>query len=79
MLTTLPLTSRLILQRWKNEAPQMMADLEASGQLLPALNQANEQLIELLYQLTIIQKMDYHSALEIAMNEWSSSPSQPAT
>lgn len=78
-LSTLPLTSRLILNRWKNEAPQMVADLEASGQLLPALNQANEQLIELLYQLTVVQKMDYQAALEIAMNEWGSSPSQPAT
>ncbi|MGI8960936.1 MAG: hypothetical protein ACR2IV_14470 [Bryobacteraceae bacterium] len=79
MQPTLPLTSRLILSRWKNEAPEMVADLEVSGQLLPALNQATEQLIELLYQLTIVQKMDYQAALEIAMNEWSSSPSQPAT
>ncbi|MGI9072236.1 MAG: hypothetical protein ACR2JB_13205 [Bryobacteraceae bacterium] len=79
MQPTLPLTSRLILNRWKNEAPQMVVDLEASGQLSPALNQANEQLAELLYQLTVVQKMDYQAALEIAMNEWSSSPSQPAT
>jgi hypothetical protein len=79
MQSTLPLTSRLILNRWKNEAPQMVADLEASGQLFPALNQANERLIELLYQLTIVQKMEYQAALEIAMNEWGSLPSQPAT
>lgn len=77
MQPTLPLTSRLILNRWKNEAPEMVADLEASGQLAPALNQANERLIELLYQLTVVQKMDYQAALEIAMNEWGSSPSQP--
>jgi len=57
----------------------MVADLETSGQLLPALNQANERLIELLYQLTIVQKMDYQAAFEIATNEWGSSPSQPAT
>lgn len=78
MQSTLPLTSRLILKRWKNEALQMVADLEASGQLLPALHQANERLIDLLYQLTIVQKMDYQAALEIAMDEWGSSlPSQP--
>jgi len=79
MQSTLPLTSRLILKRWKNEAPQMVADLEASDQLLPALDQANERLIDLLYQLTMVQKMEYQAALEIAMNEWGSSPSQPAT
>ena len=79
MQPTLPLTSRLILSRWKNEAPEMVTQLEASGQLLPALNQANEQVTELLYQLTVVQKMDYQAALEIAMNEWGSSPSQPPT
>jgi hypothetical protein len=79
MQPTLPLTSRLILNRWKNEAPEMVADLEASGQLLPALNQANEQVTELLYELTVVKKMDYQAALEIAMNEWGSSPSRPAS
>jgi hypothetical protein len=79
MQPTLPLTSRLILNRWKNEAPEMIADLEASGQLLPALNQANEQVTELLYELTVVKKMDYQAALEIAMNEWGSSPSRPAS
>jgi hypothetical protein len=76
MQPTLPLTSRLILKRWKNEAPEMVAHLEVAGQLLPALQHANEQLIELLYQLTVVQKMDYQAALEIAMNEWGSSPSR---
>jgi hypothetical protein len=79
MQPTLPLTSRLILNRWKNEAPEMVADLEASGQLSPVLNQATEQVTELLYQLTVVQKMDYQAALEIAMNEWGSSPSRPAS
>jgi hypothetical protein len=77
MQPTLPLTSRLILNRWKNEAPEMVADLEASGQLLPALSQTNEQVTELLYELTVVKKMDYQAALEIAMNEWGSSPSPP--
>jgi hypothetical protein len=44
---------------------------------LPALNQANEQLLETLYQLTMVQKMEYNAALEIALNEWSASPSLP--
>lgn len=79
MQSTLPLISRLILNRWKSEAPQMVADLEASGQLIPALNQANEQVVDLLYQLTVVRKMDYQAALEIAMSEWGSLPSQPET
>ena len=74
---TLPLTSRMILQRWSSAAPGMVATLAASNQLLPALNQANEQLLETLYQLTMVQKMEYNAALEIALNEWSASPNPP--
>jgi uncharacterized protein YqiB (DUF1249 family) len=78
MYDSLPLTSRMILQRWTSEAPEMVATLEASGQLLPSLNQANEQLLETLYQLTMVEKMDYNAALEIALHEWSASPSPTA-
>ena len=74
---TLPLTSRMILQRWTSAAPEMVATLAASNQLLPAINQANEQLLETLYQLTMVQKMEYNAALEIALHEWSASPSPP--
>jgi hypothetical protein len=74
---TLPLTSRMILQRWTSLAPEMVATLAASSQLLPALSQANEQLLETLYQLTMLQKMEYNAALEIALNEWSALPSPP--
>ena len=74
---TLPLTSRMILQRWTSAAPEMVVSLEASNQLLPALNQANEHLLETLYQLTMVEKMEYNAALEIALNEWSASPSLP--
>ena len=77
MNDTPPLISRMILQRWTSAAPEMVASLEASGQLQPALSQANEQLLETLYQLTIVQKMEYNAALEIALDEWSASPSPP--
>jgi hypothetical protein len=78
MNDTLPLTSRMILQRWTSAAPEMVASLEATGQLQPALNQANEQLLETLYQLTIVQKLEYNAALEMALHEWSASPSLPS-
>jgi hypothetical protein len=77
MQSTLPLISRRILKRWKTEAPQMVTDLETSGQLMAVLNQTSERVVDLLYQLTVVQKMDYHAALEIAMDEWSSLPSPP--
>jgi hypothetical protein len=67
----------MILQSWTSAAPEMVATLAASNQLLPALNQANEQLLETLYQLTMVQKMEYNAALEIALNGWSASPSPP--
>ena len=75
---TLPLTSRMILQRWTSAAPEMVATLEATGQLQPALNQANQQLLETLYQLTIVRKMEYNAALEMALHERSASPSLPS-
>ena len=75
MNDTLPLTSRMILQRWTSAVPEMVATLAASKQLLPALNQANEHLLETLYQLTMVEKMEYKAALEIALHEWSASPS----
>ena len=74
---TLPLASRMILQRWASASPEMVATLATSNQLLSALNQANEQLLETLYQLTMVQKMEYNAALEIALDEWSASPSLP--
>jgi hypothetical protein len=63
----------MLLKRWKQEAPEMVATLEASGQLLPLLQEANEQTLDLLYDLTIVQKRDYRTALEIALR-WSSLP-----
>ena len=77
MYDSLPLSSRLILRRWIDQAPQMVADLEATNQLLPALNQADEQMNDLLYDLAIVRKMDYNQAFEIAMNEWSAVPTPP--
>ncbi len=70
---SLPLSSRRLLQRWKQEAPEVVATLEASGQLLPLLQEANDQTLDLLYDLTVVQKRDYPTALEIALS-WSSLP-----
>jgi hypothetical protein len=78
MYDSLPLTSRMILHRWTSQAPLMVATLEGTGQLLPALQQANERMLELLYQLTMVRKMDYNAALEITMSEWGSLPSPSA-
>jgi hypothetical protein len=61
----------MLLKRWQQEAPEMIEKLEASGQLLPFLQQANERTLDLLYHLTIVEKKDYRSALEAAM-QWSS-------
>lgn len=70
---SLPLSSRMLLKRWQQEAPETIATLEASGQLLPLLQEANEQTLDLLYDLTVVQKRDYQTALEIAL-QWSSFP-----
>ena len=68
----LPLMTRMLLDRWRKESPEVITQLEESGQLLAMLEQANESTIDLLYELTIHQKKDYRAALEAAM-EWSAS------
>ena len=42
----------------------------------PVLRQAQEQTGDLLYSLTVIQKMEYHAAWELATREWAFLPGE---
>ncbi len=66
----------LILKHWTNHRPGLIEELERTNQLAPALRQAQEQTGDLLYNLTVVQKMQYHAAWELAMREWAFLPDE---
>ena len=66
----------LILKHWTTHRPELIEELERTNQLHPALRQAQEQTGDLLYALTVIQKMEYHAAWELATREWAFLPGE---
>jgi hypothetical protein len=67
----------LILKHWRTHRPGLIEELERTNQLQPVLRQAQEQTGDLLYNLTVVQKMEYHAAWELAMREWAFLPPDP--
>ena len=66
----------LILNHWRTHRPEAIKELEKMNQLEPVLRQAQEQTGDLLYNLTVIQKMEYHAAWELATREWAFLPGE---
>jgi hypothetical protein len=66
----------LILKHWTNHRPGVIEELERTNQLQTALRQAQEQTGDLLYNLTVVQKMEYHAAWELATREWAFPPGE---
>ena len=67
--TLSPLGHR-ILEHWKRHRPTMVEKLDKQHQLQAAVFAAQELTGNLLYELMVIQKMDYQFAWEIATKEW---------
>jgi hypothetical protein len=67
----------LILKHWTTHRPELIEELERTNQLQPVLRQAQEQTGDLLYHLTVIQKMEYQTAWELATREWAFLPPDP--
>ncbi len=65
-----------ILQHWTRHRPKMVEKLKKANQLQQAVFAAQELTGNLLYELTVIQKMDYQFAREIAMREWALLPDE---
>ena len=66
----------LILKHWRTYRPETVAELERTNRLEPALRQAQEQTGDLLYSLTVLRKMDYLAAWELATREWAFLPEE---
>jgi hypothetical protein len=74
-ITMTPLGYR-IQNHWMKYRPKMVAALRKEDQLEKAILAAQELTANLLYELTVIQKMDHHMAREIAMREWALLPDE---
>src|ERR1700692_1989765 len=67
--TTLTPLGHKILEHWKRHRPMMVENLAKGNQLQQAVFAAQELTGNLLYELTVVQKMDYQPAWEIATRE----------
>jgi hypothetical protein len=74
--TTLSPLGYQILEHWKHHRPTMVENLEKTHQLQQAVFAAQELTGNLLYELTVVQKMDYQAAWEIATKEWAFLPGE---
>ena len=65
-----------ILEHWRRHRPTMVENLERGNQLQVAAFAAQELTGNLLYELTVVRKMEYHWAWEIATREWAFLPDE---
>ena len=65
-----------ILHHWKLHRPTMVRDLERANQLQQTVFAAQELTGNLLYELAVVQKMEYQAAWEIATREWAFLPDE---
>jgi len=69
----------LILKHWRTHRPEVIEELERTNRLEPILRQAQEQTGDLLYNLTVVQKLEYQAAWELATREWAFLPELPSS
>ena len=74
--------SNLILKHWCRYHPSMVEEFRRQNRLEATLAETTDQFSDLLYQLLSVQKMEYHQAWEIAVQQFllpeeSSSTSNP--
>ncbi|MEY2457778.1 MAG: hypothetical protein QOK06_2915 [Acidimicrobiaceae bacterium] len=65
-----------IREHWTLHRPVMVQSLTSQNQLQQAIYAAQELTGNLLYELTVIQKVDYQAAWEIATREWAFLPDE---
>ena len=65
-----------ILEHWRRHRPTMVENLANANQLQQAVFAAQELTGNLLYELMVVQKMDYQFAWEIATREWAFLPDE---
>src|SRR5713101_2394672 len=78
MIQTITLTplGHQIMEHWRRYRPTMVEKLDKRNQLQQAIFAAQELTGNLLYELTVVQKMDYQQAWEMATKEWAFLPDE---
>jgi hypothetical protein len=61
--------SSLILAHWSRYHPKMLRQLRQENRLEHTLAETAERFTDILYDLTVVRKMEHHQAWEIAINE----------
>ena len=74
--TTLTPLGHKILEHWSRHRPTMVELLNKGNLLQQAVFAAQELTGNLLYELMVVQKMDYQFAWEIATREWAFLPDE---
>ncbi len=74
--TTLTPLGHQILDHWRRYRPAMVEKLDKGNQLQQAIVAAQELTGNLLYELTVLRKMGYQPAWEIATREWAFLPDE---
>src|SRR6202021_2853569 len=74
--TTLTPLGHKILEHWRRHRPTMVEKLANGNQIQQAVFAAQELTGDLLYELMVVQKMDYQFAWEIATREWAFLPDE---
>ena len=65
-----------ILEHWRRHRPKLVENLERGNHLQQAIFAAQELTGNLLYELTVVRKMECHRAWEIATKEWAFLPDE---
>ena len=60
----------LILTHWQNYHPTMVEEWKRENRLETELEATAEQFSDLMYRLTVIEKMAYSAAWEIAIDQF---------
>jgi hypothetical protein len=61
--------SSLILAHWSRYHPKMLRELRQQNRLQQMLEETAERFTDILYDLTVVRKIEHHQAWEIAINE----------
>ena len=62
--------SSLLLDHWSRYHPSMLAQLKQQNRLQEELKKTAEQFADLIYELVSVQKMEYHQAWELAVEQF---------
>lgn len=62
--------SSIILTHWQNHHPKKVEQFQKENRLEAELEATVEQFSDLMYELTVVKKMGYQEAWEIAVNQF---------